>query len=122
MSWFTKSPPSAKWHLTSAKRSPFEPRKDGGLSFSANAGGDLLYKWLYVTIHFAKRPSEAVWNRFSIRRGQDEHAGELLGYTQKDDEVTLCFTGDWANVEGLSIGDENQTEVIAEVANAGLPF
>ena len=81
-----------------------------------------MYKWLYVTVHFASKPTETELSRFALRRGADEHAGKLLGYTQKDDEVTLCFTGDWANVEGLSIGDQNQAEVIAEVANAGLPF
>jgi len=122
MSWFTKSPPSAKWQLKSAKRSPFKPRTDGGLSFTMDANGTLDYKWLYVTLHFESKPTEDVLSEFSIRRGSDDDAGKLLGYTEKDGEFTLCFTGDWADVEGLSISDQKQTEVIGEVSKAALPF
>lgn len=122
MSWFTKSPPKATWHLTSATRSPFEPRDDGGLSFSSNGKGQLQFKWLYVALQFDSKPTEDDLSRFSLRRGEDENAGKLIGYTQKDAEVTLCFTGDWAIIDGLSISDESRTEAIGEVSNAGLPF
>ncbi|MHB8838379.1 MAG: hypothetical protein ACYC7F_05440 [Gemmatimonadaceae bacterium] len=122
MGWFTKSPPRAAWQLKSATRSPFEPRNDGGLSFSSNGKGHVHYNWLYVTLQFDAKPTEEALSRFTLRRGSDDHAGRLLGYTTDDAEATLCFTGDWAETTGLCIGDDNQTAEIADVVNAKLPF